>query len=189
MHPHPHCVGSNGKGHPIIDDLSIIMPRVGGTSINYGTMYGTRVVTYRANNHSIETFADGGLLVTKVLRDSTAERPHGANRNKRKHSDAVHLALPSAPAAPSCVHSSHAAGTAAGPKRASTGRPTVTDSRYAATKRWTALLSTEKVREQAADEARVARWVSTCSLSTSTAPSAEQRMVELKARLQAKRNG
>ena len=150
------------------------------------------VDTYKANNHVIETLNAEGAAVKRVVRDSTAERPYRKGKSKRTHTEMLLGISPppimtSSSGLPRAGHAcADNCGSLARRSRPAPGsRGYVTRSAAAAKKR-RASLTTDDLRQQAANEASVALWLRTRCLSASSQPSAKQRLLELKASLQAK---
>jgi hypothetical protein len=148
-------------------------------------------VMHAANNFESTELVDGGDLVKKVLRDSTAERPQ--HSSKRKRASAVPKASgrpgnPTVEAASASYDSCCKDGAA--DRHAPHGRrcrpKTVGAADAASTARQRkrrALCTVEQLKADAADETLVANWVATRRLEQSGGPSATERMAALRARL------
>jgi len=150
-------------------------------------------VTHAANNYETTEVVDGGALVKRILRDSTAERPQLAFRKKKK------LAATAAPK-PSALPSPDAraevdsdlellAHERSSPRRRSgrRGAASSADAASAARQRKRrALSSVEELKAEAADEARVASWIASRSFTQRPGPTASERMSALRARIRTK---
>ncbi len=139
------------------------------------------VATYRANYYSVEALNHEGVLVKKVLRDSTAERPQW--RKKKCTSTETELLAVAPPlqtplTAPKFFERPCKVAARAAPTEPS-----------ALARKRKATLDAHTLREQAADEDRVARWLASRNLSTAVAgTSAQQRLEQLRGRLNKQRS-
>ena len=150
-------------------------------------------VTHAANNYETTEVVDGGAIVKKVLRDSTAERPQLAYR-KKKALAATAASKPSAMPSPDArvefnSDLEHLADERSAPPKRSghRGAASSADAASAARQRKRrALSSIEELRAEAADEARVASWIASRSFSQRPGPTASERMSALRARIRTK---
>ncbi len=134
------------------------------------------VATYRANHYSVEALNHEGVLVKKVLRDSTAERPQW-RKKKRTSTETEQLAV-----APPLQTPLTAPKFFERPCKVA-ARAAPTEPSALARKR-KATLDAHTLREQAADEDKVARLLASRNLSPAVAgTSAQQRLEQLRGRL------
>ncbi len=165
------------------------------------------VVTHRVNNCRASQILDGGATVTKLLRDSTAERqPRAPGHRRRRQQPSADPApsLPSGPP-PAPLLGERLTAAANQPRTSADARVTapglIADDRYAfggrkrkcsssvdlaaqvrACKRAT-LTAQHQLREDLVEQQQVASWVATRHLVPQKGPSAQERLAELRARL------
>ena len=148
-------------------------------------------VTHSANNYETSEMVDGGALVKRTLRDSTAERPqYKKKKNKRPATCASpKAAMPSPSGAvdgPSSRDPEFALDERAEPHRCALRvkvARTVGAAAIAGQRKRRAPATSEALQAEAADESRVAAWIASRSLTQRAGPAASERMSALRARL------
>ncbi len=141
------------------------------------------VATQRANNYSVEVFTPEGTLVKQILRDSTAERPQWRHKRKAASSDSRQTeAAPRRTAAAKDELPDRPRKVAA----RAVSRSATTAASSALTRKRRATLDVQQLREQLADEERVAGWLASRRLAASNAPNAQQRLENLRERLRSR---
>ena len=148
-------------------------------------------VTHAANNFETTEVIDGGAVVRKVLRDSTAERPQYRARKRAKQIVTTAPLAVSMPR-PACGESAlerdfeASASAQARPHRRS-GMPRISRaadvSAIVRHRKRQALSTAETLKAEAADETRVAKWIASRALVPMQGPSASERMSALRARI------
>ena len=135
---------------------------------------------------------DGGAVVKKILRDSTAERPRFARKRQRVSSKqpppAAPLPQPSASPAPLAEVSPSRDSSTRLPEPVKRGctrttRLRVDPATQVRTRKRLAVDTTARLQELAEDESRVARWISSRTLSATDGPQASDRVDAVRARL------
>ena len=144
------------------------------------------VVTHRANNHKVAHLIEGGAMVTKICRDSTADsRPRGSKdkppANSASTSASSGPAMPTTSAAP--VQTAARRNPARGTKRCSP--PELTAS-IAGRRKTHAAMRQQKLRLELLEQEQVARWVASRDLAANSGPTAQERIERLRQRLQSK---
>ena len=141
------------------------------------------VATSRANTHRISTFDEQGVERTRVIRDSTAERPDWKLRRRQAPAAAKegHSANQGRTCTPVSLPLSNAgAAMEASRSRSSCKRKCVSSQNPIAAKRIQVI---ETLRQDACDEEQLAQWVSRYDAKPSIGPTADERMAALQARV------
>jgi hypothetical protein len=143
------------------------------------------VVTHSANNHKVDQMIEGGAVVTRVCRDSTAERQRprffkAAPPTAKKKSG--HLQTAACPEA--CLAGTPPPATASrGTKRTFAEETTSAAARQ---KRARAAKKKLQLRQGLEEQEQVARWVASRELAAAGGPTAQERIERLKQRLRDK---
>ena len=145
------------------------------------------VVTHRANNHQVTHLVDGGVTVTRVCRDSSAERQRPrffkvrlpASSTKTSDSNGPAQSTSSIAPAPLGAGSRSARGT----KRCRPPEPTAsTVSRrktLAAKQQW-------QLHQDLQEQEQIARCIASRELAVRSGPTAQERIERLRQRLRSK---
>jgi anti-sigma28 factor (negative regulator of flagellin synthesis) len=158
------------------------------------------VVTHRANNHKVTHLIDGGATVTRVCRDSNAEKQQPRLFKVRPPASSVSTSASGGPAPP-------ASSTAPAPfVAATTGahlmEPNVDDHRFPTqgTKRRRppvpnsrnqtstsrAAMQQRQLHLELQEQEQVAQWVASRDLAVSSGPTAQERIERIRQRLRSK---
>ena len=143
------------------------------------------VVTHSANNHKVDQMIEGGAVVTRVCRDSTAERQRprffkAAPPTAKKKSG--HLQTAACPEA--CLAGTPPPATASrGTKRTFAEETTSAAARQ---KRARAAKKKLQLRQGLEEQEQVARWVASRELAAAGGPTAQERIERLRQRLRDK---
>ena len=145
------------------------------------------VVTHRANNHKVSHLTDGGAMVTRICRDSTAEsqrprcskvKPPPSSASTPASSGPTEQATPAAPA-----QFATGSNPARGTKRCS---PLELTASIAGRRKAHAAMRQQQLRLDLQEQEQVARWVASRDLTASSGPTAQERMERLRQRLRSK---
>jgi hypothetical protein len=159
-------------------------PKIAATFVRYHAAK-LGFATHEANNHNTTIMVDGGMIVDKIMRDSTAERPNWRLR-KRK----VGKKRPAEELSPAVVPEPLSSPSVGAPQLGSSNckqaraMPTSTAAAQTARgKKRRAAAEAQRCRQEVADFSLVARWVASRKLIPPTAqPSAKERVAALRAR-------
>ena len=126
-------------------------------------------VTYRANHHEISEVIDGGAIVTRRIRDSTAEQRQPFRRAKTVSGSTQQLEMP----APAPVRSlvCMTPRSCRGAKHGSRHRKAVSI---------TIAKKKSKLREDLVEQEQVARWIATRDLAPRRGATADERIQRIR---------
>ena len=138
-------------------------------------------VTHAANHYSRSEIVDGGATVTRIMRDSTAERPSKFRKAEPKKQASL---LDDA-----CVATAieaTASGTAIAVPSCKPARMRPIPANTSRMRKRSAAALAHQQQEDAAGETRVAEWIHRVELRPADGPSAADRIASLRARLRDK---
>lgn len=141
------------------------------------------VATHRANHHKVTQMVDGGTTVTKVCRDSTAERQQPRFFKARPPKPRVEASSSSSALQPLACSAApaHRDSVNRGEKRP---RAAETDSAAVGRRHSQAVKQKMQLRQDLQEQEQVARWVASRELVASSGPTARERLERLRQRLQ-----